>query len=108
MTAEAKTLSALRSRGNLQTRLAFQCRHTQLATERRLPWRELHFVNQIVAFNGKIRMACQPYSQKQVPALTAPRSRFPLASKPDPLPLVHAFRNFDLITFHLVGIPASE
>ena len=108
MTAETKTLSALRPRRNLQPRVSVQRRHTQLATERRLPWRQLHVMNQVIAFNRKIRMARQADAQEKVPAFTAARSRLALASEPDPLSLVHAFRNFDLITFDLVGIPASQ
>src|SRR4051812_32545713 len=108
MSAETKTLAALRSRRNLQTRLAFQRRHAQFPAKRRLPWREFHLMNQVIAFDGKIGMAREPYSQKKVPALTAARSPLALAGEPDPLALVHALGNFDLITFHLVGIPSPE
>src|SRR4051812_32713017 len=108
MSAETKTLSALRSRRNLQARLTFQRRHAQFPAKRRLPWGELHLVNQVVAFNGKIRVARQSDSQKKVPALTAAGSRLALASESDSLSLVYALRNFNLIAFHLVRISSTQ
>src|SRR2546423_13292926 len=88
--------------------MPFERRHAQLATERRLPGRQLHLVNQVIAFNRKIGMARQANAQKKIAAFSAACPRFALAGEPNPLPLVHTLRDLDLITFDLVGIPAPQ
>src|SRR5256714_6737045 len=53
-------------------------------------------------------MTRQADAQKKISAFPSTGSGFSLAGKANALSLVHAFRNLDLITFHLVGIPTPQ
>src|SRR5207245_10186770 len=74
--AQTKSLSALRSRRHFQSHAAFQSRHFYFGPERRLPRRDLQFVDQIASFDGKIGMSGQTHTQKQIAAFPTARSGF--------------------------------
>src|SRR5215210_3389975 len=67
--AEAKALPVLSRCRNLETPFFLQGRDFDLGPEHRLPGKDLCFVNQIAPLNRKIRMAREPYAQKQIAAL---------------------------------------
>src|SRR5205085_11183346 len=103
-----KTLTALRSRRNFQANISFESRQFQLRPERRLPWRDLHFVNEIAALNGKVWMFRQSDAQKKVATFSAASAGFSLTGEPDSLTFVNAARNFHLIIFDFIGPGATK
>src|SRR5580765_4804530 len=108
MTALAKPLFFFCFSQNFEPGVTFQRWHSKLAAERGLPWRQFYFVNQIVSLNREIRMAREAHPQKQIAAFPATGASFTLTRQANTLPLVHPLRDFDLITFDLVGIAAAQ
>jgi hypothetical protein len=108
MTTQAKTLSTLRSRRDLQPSVTFQGRHPQFTTQCCLPWRHLYLVDEIVRFEREVGVPRQANTQEKVAAFPAAGAGLALTGKANPLTFMHALGNFDLITFDLVGIPAPQ
>lgn len=100
--AQSKPLAALRAGRNSQSHVSFRSRNFNLRSDRRLPWRNLLFVNQVAPFDREVGMFRQANAQEKVPAFSAARSGFALAGKTNPLALMHAPRNFDLIFLNFV------
>ena len=100
MATQSEALAGLSSRRQFQTNAPFQGRHLQLASKHGLPWLDFHFVNQIAAFDRKIRMPRETHPQKQIAAFPAVRSGFALASEANALSFVDAARNLHLIALN--------
>src|SRR4029077_3583049 len=69
--AQSKSLTALRSRRNFKANISSERRHLQLRPQRRLPGSDLHFVNEIAAFDREIRVFREAHPQKKVATLSA-------------------------------------
>lgn len=108
MASQAKTLAALSSRRDFQARVTAECRNLQVASERCLPRRQLYFMDQIVPFDGEIRMARETDPQKKIATFPSARARFALARQANALTFMNALRDLDLITFDLVRVPAAQ
>ena len=108
VSAQTKTLAALRPRRNFQAHAPFQRRHLKLAAQHSLPWRDFGFVDQIAAFDREIRVARQTHAQKKIAAFPATRPRLTLAGETNALPFMDPLRDLDLITFDLVRIAPPQ
>src|SRR5205085_10017540 len=71
---QPEALTALSARRNFQPHVSFKSRYFNLSSERCLPRRDLHVVNQITSFNRKVGMLGQTHPQKKITALSATRA----------------------------------
>src|SRR6266542_2539785 len=99
---QAKSLATLGAQRNFQSHIPFESWHYQLAPQNGAPRLDLHLMNQVTAFDRKIRMSRQTHTKKKITAFSAARARFTLAPQTDTLPFVNTARNLYLVIFHFV------
>src|SRR6266480_1884113 len=87
---------------------SLQRRHDELIAQDGLPWRNLHLVHKIAAFDRKIGVPRQSHPQKQIAAFSTALAGLTLARKANALSFAHTTRNFYLIRFRFFRTGAAQ
>src|SRR5436309_239596 len=87
--AQAKSLATLRARRNFQAHVALKSWYDQFAAQHCAPRLDLHLMNQVTAFDRKIRMSRQTHAKKKITAFSTAHARFTLAAQTNMLPFVN-------------------